>query len=95
MAVLDLAGSALSAGFGPWILSRADPDACVSRSSGSAGCFSLRLDYSSSKSEVYAANCSSLRVVLAVCIFYDFFGLRAQRKVLSLGKLREDSAVKI
>jgi hypothetical protein len=32
----------------------------------------------------------SLRIVLAVCIFYDFFGLRTQRKVLSLSKLRED-----
>src|ERR1700680_1134734 len=32
----------------------------------------------------------SLRVVLAVCIFYDFFGLPTLRKILSLSKLRED-----
>jgi hypothetical protein len=81
---------ALSAGFGPWIFSRADPDARVAPSSGFAGCFSLGLAYSSSKSGAYGCWLSSLCVVLAVCIFYDFFGLRTQRKVLSVSKLRED-----
>jgi hypothetical protein len=42
------------------------------------------------KAGLMAAGWSSLRVVLAVCIFYDFFGLRTQRKILSLSKLRED-----
>jgi hypothetical protein len=37
-----------------------------------------------------AAGWSSLRVGLAVCIFYDFFGLRTQRKVLFFSQLRED-----
>jgi hypothetical protein len=68
----------------------ADPDARVAPSSGFAGCLCLRLDYSNSKSGLMAAGWSSLRVVLAVCIFYDFFGLRTQRKILTLSKLRED-----
>src|SRR4029077_5473273 len=33
------------------------------------------------KAGLMAAGWSSLRVVLAACIFYDFFGLRTQRKV--------------
>ena len=41
------------------------------------------------KAWLMAAGWSFLRVVLAVCIFCDFFGLRTQRKVLSLSQLGE------
>jgi hypothetical protein len=42
------------------------------------------------KAGAYGCWWASLRVILAVGIFYDFFGLRPQRKILSVSKLRED-----
>jgi hypothetical protein len=70
-------------------LSRADPDAGMAPSSGSAGGFSAFGLFKFKKRGLMAVG-SSLVLFWPYVIFYDFFGLRTPRKVLSVSKLRED-----